>query len=203
MKFRRALTAFLLAAGLAFAVGCDGSDKPKPEGAKTGSAKPGEPAPPDAKRIAQDEALGIKFSPDKRTLVSYNGALPQTEYAIPNGVTAIGKKAFEKCSNLANVTIPPSVREIGEGAFVGCEKLTCVTIPSGVTTIAQGVFLACKSLKSVDIPAGMKNIGKLAFAGCEKLTCVTIPMGVKKIGDWAFDGCPCEAEVRKQFPNYR
>ena len=31
----------------------------------------------------------------------------------------------------------------------------------------------------------------------------TIPSSVKTIGDGAFKGCPCEASVKKQFPNYR
>ena len=99
MKLRIALTAFVFAAGLWFAAaaGCGGdepsSGETKPEAPKVTEAKRNEPDRPDAKRIAGDEALGIKFSPDKKTLVSYNRELPQKGYAIPNGVTAIGRSA--------------------------------------------------------------------------------------------------------------
>ena len=70
-------------------------------------------------RIAADEAHGIEFSRDKRTLVKYN-CVPETEYTIPGGVTAIGKVAFYGCRNLTSVTIPACVTAIGDRAFAGC-----------------------------------------------------------------------------------
>ena len=36
---------------------------------------------------------------------------------IPNGVTAIGYKAFYNCESLTGVTIPDGVTSIGESAF--------------------------------------------------------------------------------------
>ena len=38
-------------------------------------------------------------------------------------VTAIGKRAFYKCSGLTSVTIPDSVTSIGNYAFDGCDGL--------------------------------------------------------------------------------
>ena len=169
----------------------------------TGCGKKSEkPLPPlDEKRIAADEARGIKFSADKRTLVSYNRDLPDKEYTIPSGVTTIGALAFFECKNLTSVTIPASVTTIGGGAFEGCKNLTSVTIPEGVTTIYEEAF-AHSGLKSVTIPASVTTIGKGAFYRCYNLTNVTIPASVTTIGDWAFSGCPCEDSVKKQFPNY-
>ena len=39
------------------------------------------------------------------------------ELVIPEGVTAIGDRAFKNCTSLKSVTISYSVKEIGDGAF--------------------------------------------------------------------------------------
>ena len=100
-------------------------------------------------RIAVDEARGIKFSTDKRTLVKYNSKLPDKKYTVPNGVTAIGKEAFFGCDNLTSVTIPDSVTEIGEEAFFDCENLKSVTIPDSVTEIGKDAFAECPCEEAV------------------------------------------------------
>ena len=99
-------------------------------------------------RIAVDEARGIKFSADKRTLVKYNCKLPDRKYTVPYGVTAIGEWAFSECENLRSVTIPDSVTSIGEMAFEDCKNLESVTIPDSVT-IGKGAFCECPCEKAV------------------------------------------------------
>ena len=42
---------------------------------------------------------------------------------IEDGVTSIGYKAFNQCSNLTSVTIPDSVTWIGRIAFQSCISL--------------------------------------------------------------------------------
>jgi hypothetical protein len=69
---------------------------------------------------------------------SYTGAvsIPPTvrTSGITYKVTAIGKKAFYKCSDLISVAIGDNVTTIDDQAFYGCDGLTSLTIPSSVTT---------------------------------------------------------------------
>jgi hypothetical protein len=205
---------FVLAAVLSAGVltGCGkASESTKGEAKKDESAGAGKVSastagaqakPVKAHTVAEDEKRGIKFSDDKKTLVKYNAKLEDTEYAIPEGVTAIGKKAFDYCTNLTYVAIPEGVTAIGKRAFNKCHALTGVSIPASVTEIGAGAFGEC-GLTSVTIPEGVTAIGDEAFERCHGLKSVTIPKSVKTIGKKAFLGCPCEESVKKQFPEYR
>ena len=108
---------------------------------------------------------------------------------IPKSVTSIGWSAFQGCSSLKSITIPEGVTSIGEHAFGGCSSLRSITIPEGVTSIEDGVFYECSSLMSITIPEGVTIIGDEAFQWCSSLTSITIPKGVTSIGWKAFQGC--------------
>ena len=68
---------------------------------------------------------------------------------IPNGVTSIGRSAFEGCSGLTSVTIPNSVTSIGNYAFSYSSSLTSVTIPNSVTSIGSSAFYGCSGLTKI------------------------------------------------------
>ena len=108
--------------------------------------------------------------------------------SIENGVTSIGKYAFDYCSNLTSVTIPNSVTSIGDYAFRSC-GLTSITIPNSVKSIGDYAFDSCSSLTSVTIPNSVTSIGASAFYSCSNLESVTIPNSVTSIGDYAFEAC--------------
>lgn len=131
---------------------------------------------------------------------------------IPDSVTAIGNKAFAKCTYLTSIDIPDSVTEIGNGAFMGCSKLKSITIPDSVDNIGEKAFDSCTSLKSITIPGsvesinnytfnnclsiedinikeGVKNIYANAFQNCKKLKSVTFPKSMEEISKGAFTGC--------------
>ncbi len=108
---------------------------------------------------------------------------------VSEGVTEIGRSAFDGCSNLVSVTLPSTLTVIGVGAFSDCEKLTTITIPGGVTQIEEGAFEGCSSLNGITIPSSVTTIGKSAFAECAALTSITIPSSVTSIGEAVFYDC--------------
>ena len=73
-----------------------------------------------------------KYSSDDNRCLIIDGDLiafapaDVTDYTIPNSVTAIGDRAFYRCSGLTSVSIPNSVTTIGYMAFADCSSLQYV-----------------------------------------------------------------------------
>ena len=80
-------------------------------------------------------------------------------------VTSIGEDAFVGCVGVTNVIIPNGVTTIGKFAFNNLE-LKSVTIPDSVTKIGENAFIFCSRLTSVALPDSVTEIGKDAFSGC-------------------------------------
>ena len=104
-------------------------------------------------------------STTKTAYVTYNscsGALTIPSSITYNSttyiVTAIGKSAFQNCTQLTSVTIPNSVTSIGELAFSNCKMLTSITIPNSVTKIDIYAFNACSSLLKLIIEDGTETL---------------------------------------------
>lgn len=99
---------------------------------------------------------------------------------LPDSITEIGIRAFDRCSGLTDIELPASLIKINVSAFRDCSNLRSVVIPDGVTSIGDGAFEYCSSLMHVVVPDSVVNIYS-AFQGCISLTSAG-PIG----GDYAF-----------------
>lgn|GEM_PF-1579258 len=111
-----------------------------------------------------------------------------TSVIIPDGVTAIGAKAFKNCA-LTDVTFNTVLTSIGTEAFCNCQNLTAVTLPEKVTSIGDSAFYNCAKLASISLSKNLCTIGNEAFRDCTALQSVTLPENVESIGNLAFYDC--------------
>ncbi len=120
---------------------------------------------------------------------------------INSGVTSIGDRAFELCSNVTAVTIPDGITEIGYSAF-RYTKITSIKIPTSVTYMGSGVFDGCDDLTAIDVDAANENYCSangvlfnkektqlIQYPIGKTSTTYTIPNSVEWISQDAFSGC--------------
>ena len=96
---------------------------------------------------------------------------------IDNGVTVIGRGAFNTCVNLTSVTIPNSVNIIYWGAFANCTSIVSVTIGDGVASIGESAFQNCPQLQTINVSATTPpTLGDNVFLYCYNLTKNIVPI---------------------------
>ena len=113
---------------------------------------------------------------DSAKITAYNGW--DTNIVIPSSldghpVSVIGERVFYE-SSLTSVDIPEGIIAIGDDAFNRCRNLASVTLPKGLKYIADGAFYDT-ALTAIEIPEDVTMIGFLAFSSCENLKSVTFP----------------------------
>lgn len=65
------------------------------------------------------------------------------------GITEIGREAFDQCSKLTSIELPDSIITIWEYAFANCSSLKTITIPQNVVSIGNYAFSSCAQLVSI------------------------------------------------------
>ncbi len=91
--------------------------------------------------------------------------------AIPEGVTAIGEKAFYQNRQITSVQVPDSLQTIGASAFEGCTALVTVSpLPDGFRSIAERAFYGCTNLTNLDIPNGVSIAHDPVMGSCDVFT---------------------------------
>ena len=147
-------------------------------------------------------ANGVLFNKDKSELICYPAGIKNVGYSIPDGVTVIRDRAFNKCLSLNSITIPKSVQDIETYSFFGCTSLEAINVAASNKNYAdvKGILFSKDKTKIVCYPANKKNmsysipvsvkvVGVAAFRDCIYLKGITIPDSVTNIEHHAFSNC--------------
>ena len=163
-------------------------------------------------RLINDEAAGIVFSKNKKTLQKYASCLTERNewrdfgYKVPDFVTAIGASAFSELEaiQVKTIILPEGLTKIGSRAFEYV-KLENVTFPSSLKTIEKEAFVHT-NLKELLLPDGIVKIGDTTFSNCRNLKKVSLPDSLIELGNDIFRWCSSLTDVRlpanlKSIPN--
>ena len=90
------------------------------------------------------------------------------DVCVPEGVTAIGEKAFFG-QTLQSLQLPDSLREIRTEAFVR-SSLRHFEASSALEKIGERAFYDCEELEEITLSPAVKELDKSAFEHCTALT---------------------------------
>ena len=145
------------------------------------------------------------FGDDSHTTAPWYG-LPIEKLVLEEGITYIGRSAFQFGGPKGQLVLPDSLESIGSCAFFGCDELTGnLVLPEGLRYIGGGAFNVCSGLTgTLVLPESLKEVDATAFNGCTGLTgTLKIPANLTKIGGGAFGYTQISAiTVDKENPAY-
>lgn len=138
----------------------------------------------------------------------FSGCTAVTEVTLPEGLTAIGEKAFFECQALTEVTIPAGVTEIGDYAFDTATALTAIHVDAENPAYTEDAGVLYDKEKetlikypearpdaSYSVGSECRRIEDWAFIGSRYLE--EIDLGnVTEIGEDAFYYCVTLQEIR-------
>ncbi|MBR4872267.1 MAG: leucine-rich repeat domain-containing protein, partial [Clostridia bacterium] len=167
------------------------------EGAMADYTKEGSPLAP---WIAYKDILIAVVIEDGVTTIgkyAFNGCGSLQTVVMSDSVTAIMDGAFRECKKLSSINLSKNLTEINQYAFVGAYALDNVVIPGTVTTTGTGSFQNCKGLKNITIENGVTVLANDFFLGCVALEEVKLPASLTKLGvaRGVFSGCTALKKV--------
>ena len=141
------------------------------------------------------DAFGFTYDEDRSTFNKGNGS---GVVAIDGILTTIGDEAFYGTS-ISGIIIPEGVTGIGKSAFDDCLELVSVTFPSTLTSIGNNAFQemgneSAAAKQPLVLPSSLSSIGQFAFENA-KIESVTLPSGLKTVGESAFKTSTLETLV--------
>ena len=112
-------------------------------------------------------------------------------FSIPEGITTLPQRMFEKCTNLKAVYLPSTLTEINSGSndfatFKNCVNLYFVDKPFTFTTDAD----IPTEPEIYYFPANLTTVTSEAFDGSRLNNVVVLPVGVTSLTQgYTFEGC--------------
>lgn len=142
---------------------------------------------------------GVLYDEDKTMIIYFPVNDKRTEFAIPEGVSCIGKHCFFACDNLEKITIPNSVIKLENNPFSGCTKLN-IKNHSPYYHFENGVIynkfkttiIGClngSQIERFEMPDSVTLISRNSFWNCKGIKHLVIGEGVNRIGYNPFAGC--------------
>ena len=145
---------------------------------------------------------GNLYSTSNSTLIAYALGKSDKEFSIPEGVKAIGSRAFEGNVKLTSISIPESLESIDANAYDYLKKIQSIAVAESNSAykVVDGCLMSYDGktfilyTKGADntefsIPEGVTIIGENAFSSATKLESISIPDSVTTISDGAFKYC--------------
>ena len=126
----------------------------------------------------------MAFSITEGVLEKYTGE--DFKVIVPEGVTVIGPRAFEWCTQLEEIVLPDSLRKISLLSFNKCSSLKRLIIPEGVRTMGYCALDWCESLES------------LAILGNTKVKCL-LPKSIRVLA--VSKECGIDEKIFRELPN--
>lgn len=126
-----------------------------------------------------------------------------TEVTFSGNFQSIKSNAFMCCTGLEKVVIPEGVKWISSDAFSGCVNLKEVILPSTLVSILDGAFVKCTSLTSITFPSGLESLGKRAFWGCSSLVEINLPEATHVVEMDTFQECESLEKINVDPQNKR
>lgn len=122
-------------------------------------------------------------------------------HIVLDGLTKIGKNAFQDCSVLPSFAIPAGVATLPKSLFHGCTRLTNLSILGPVEEIEEEFLFGMPLLRSLEIPSSLKKVEGPGFSDavvvrlvrpgnwCPASDSYEIPALANEIGDGVLKGC--------------
>ena len=149
----------------------------------------------------------ISVSPDNKIYESENNCVIRKEdkvlilgckeSVIPEGISAIGPRAFSGTASPKEVKIPDSAKSIGDNAFFECDTLEKITLSKNLESIGRYAFACCDGIKSVSFPETIKKFENSAFWKCTRLKNIEFSRNVGEVyfGLHSFSECTALEEI--------
>ena len=132
--------------------------------------------------------FGLCYTSDKTGLIlsAYYGTAAKV--TVPEGIVAIGSKAFYENAALEEIVLPEGLTEIQNHAFYRCSALSRINFPSTLLSIGSTAFNSCNNLKSVTLPDSLTTLGSNCFL-CS-LDEIYLPDNITTVDTYPFyDSC--------------